>query len=127
MEPAAKCAREGDFVDFGLRGGAAVDTVAQGANNEDIPRGTFSVAAEAREQTMKRDDSAWRGRRQEPSRREFLHWGGKLAAASALAGVAIPHVHAGENNTIRLAIVGCGGRGSGAVGNAMRPPADPSN
>ncbi len=52
------------------------------------------------------------------SRREFLATSGKLVAASALAGVALPHVHAAEDNTIRLAIVGCGGRGTGAVGNA---------
>ena len=38
----------------------------------------------------------------------------------ALVGVATPHVHVAENNTIRLALIGCGGRGSGAVANAMR-------
>ena len=54
-----------------------------------------------------------------PSRREFIKTTGRLAAASALAGVAIPHVHAAEDNTIRLALIGCGGRGSGAVANAM--------
>ena len=53
------------------------------------------------------------------SRREFLKDTGRLAAASALAGVVLPHVHAGEDNTIRLALIGCGGRGSGAVANAM--------
>ena len=42
-----------------------------------------------------------------------------MTAATALAGVATPHVHAAEDNTIRLALIGCGGRGSGAVGNAM--------
>ena len=47
-------------------------------------------------------------------RREFLKNTARLAAASALAGVAIPHVHAAEDNTIRLALIGCGGRGSGA-------------
>jgi len=52
-------------------------------------------------------------------RREFLKNTGRIAAASALAGVAIPHVHAGEDNTIRLALIGCGGRGCGAVANAM--------
>ena len=40
------------------------------------------------------------------SRRSFL-------GASALAGVALPHVHAAENNTIQVALVGCGGRGTG--------------
>ena len=53
------------------------------------------------------------------SRRKFLKDTGRFAAASALAGVALPHVHAGEDNTIRLALIGCGGRGSGAVANAM--------
>jgi predicted dehydrogenase len=42
-----------------------------------------------------------------------------VAASSALAGVAIPRVPAAEDNTICLALIGCGGRGSGAVGNAM--------
>jgi len=60
-----------------------------------------------------------------PSRREFLQWGGRLTAASALAGVAVPHVHAAEDNTIRLALIGCGGRGSGAVANAMNSPHGP--
>jgi len=53
------------------------------------------------------------------SRREFLQWGTAAAAASTLANVAIPRVHAAEGNVIRLALIGCGGRGSGAVGNAM--------
>jgi predicted dehydrogenase len=53
------------------------------------------------------------------SRRDFIKTTGRLAAASALAGVALPHVHAAENNTIQLALIGCGNRGSGAVANAM--------
>ena len=53
------------------------------------------------------------------SRREFIKNTGKLAAASALAGVALPHVHAAENNTIQIALIGCGGRGSGAARNAL--------
>ncbi len=53
------------------------------------------------------------------SRREFLKSTGRIAAASALAGAVIPHVHAAENNTIQVALVGCGGRGSGAAGNAL--------
>jgi len=52
-------------------------------------------------------------------RREFLKTTGQIAAASALAGVAIPHVHAGENNTINVALIGCGGRGTGAAMNAL--------
>ena len=53
------------------------------------------------------------------SRRDVLKAGGSAAVASALAGVVVPPVHAGEDNTIRLALIGCGNRGSGAVGNAM--------
>lgn len=53
------------------------------------------------------------------SRREFLKTTGRLAAASALAGVALPHVHAAQDSTIRLALIGCGNRGAGAVANAM--------
>ncbi len=62
---------------------------------------------------------------QKPSRREFLGWSGKVAAGSALAAAAIPKVHAAENNTLQLALIGCGGRGSGAVGNAMNAPGGP--
>ncbi len=53
------------------------------------------------------------------SRRDLIRQSGKVVAASALAGVVLPHVHAGESNTIRLALVGCGGRGTGAAGDAM--------
>jgi len=53
------------------------------------------------------------------SRRDFIKHTSRIATATALAGVAIPHVHAAEDNTIQLALVGCGGRGSGAVANAM--------
>ena len=53
------------------------------------------------------------------SRRDLLKATGTAAAASVLAGVAIPHVHAAQDDTIQLALVGCGGRGSGAVDDAM--------
>jgi len=53
------------------------------------------------------------------SRREFLKRTSQVASASALAGVAVPAVHAGENNTIQVALVGCGGRGTGAALNAI--------
>ncbi len=53
------------------------------------------------------------------SRRDFLKNTGKLAAATALAGVFVPAVHAAEDNTIRVALIGCGGRGTGAAADAM--------
>jgi predicted dehydrogenase len=59
------------------------------------------------------------------SRRDFLKTTGTVAAASALAGVAIPSVHAGEENTIQVALVGCGGRGTGAADNALSTKSGP--
>ncbi len=53
------------------------------------------------------------------SRRTFLKNTGRIAAASALTGAAVPRVHAAENNTIQVALLGCGGRGTGAAANAM--------
>jgi len=57
-----------------------------------------------------------------PTRRQFLKTTGKLAAISALAGTAIPYVHAAGNETIQVALVGCGGRGTGAADNALSVP-----
>ncbi|HEV3279723.1 MAG TPA: gfo/Idh/MocA family oxidoreductase [Terriglobia bacterium] len=53
------------------------------------------------------------------SRREFIKTTGKLAAASALANVAIPNVHAAGSDEIQIVLIGCGGRGTGAAGNAL--------
>ncbi len=55
----------------------------------------------------------------EPTRRRFIQRTGQLAAASALAATATPHVHAAEDNTISVALIGCGGRGTGAAANAL--------
>ncbi len=53
------------------------------------------------------------------SRRELMQKSSQIAVASALAGLTVPLVHAAEDNTIRLALVGCGGRGTGAASNAL--------
>ncbi len=74
---------------------------------------------------MKRENPSSSTTAAKPSRREFLQIGGTVAAASALAGVALPRVHAAEDNTIRLALIGCGGRGSGAVVNAFEATGGP--
>ncbi len=60
------------------------------------------------------------------SRRDFLK-NSALLSISSLAAFrtnSAPRVHAAENNTLKLGIVGCGGRGCGAVGNAL--DADPA-
>ena len=62
------------------------------------------------------------------SRRELFQNTGRLAAASALASVAIPSVHAAGTDLIQVALVGCGGRGTGAAANALSTPrAGPSS
>ena len=53
---------------------------------------------------------------QPSSRREFL---ARSAGVSALASVALPPVHAASSDTIPIALVGCGGRGTGAAVNAL--------
>ncbi len=77
------------------------------------------IAVASTDSTQRSDNS------HETSRRGFLELGAKVAAASALVGVAVPHVHAAEDNTIRLALIGCGGRGSGAAVNAFDSPNGP--
>ena len=57
--------------------------------------------------------------KQGASRRDFLKNTGRIAVVSSLAGVGIPSVHAAENNTIQLALIGCGARGTGAAANAL--------
>ncbi len=62
---------------------------------------------------------------QSQSRRDFLKAGAALSAAVAVSQFrSTPRVHAAENNELKLGIVGCGGRGCGAVGNALT--ADPN-
>jgi predicted dehydrogenase len=59
------------------------------------------------------------------TRRDMLKKTGQVAAASALAGIALPHVHAAESNTIQVALIGCGGRGTGAAHNALSTKSGP--
>jgi len=54
------------------------------------------------------------------SRRDFLRRTGGLVAASAAAGGLAARMHAAEDNTIKVALIGCGGRGTGAAVNALR-------
>jgi len=54
------------------------------------------------------------------TRRQFLQRTSFIAAGTAVLGSSVPAVHAAEDNTIRLALIGCGGRGGGAVANALK-------
>jgi predicted dehydrogenase len=58
-------------------------------------------------------------RRKGSTRRSFLKSTASLAAASTLATELSPGVYAAANSTIQLALIGCGGRGSGAAVNAL--------
>ena len=53
------------------------------------------------------------------SRRDFLKDTGRIAAASAFMASAAPRMYAGQSNTIKVALIGCGGRGTGAADNAL--------
>ncbi|TWU13989.1 Inositol 2-dehydrogenase/D-chiro-inositol 3-dehydrogenase [Symmachiella macrocystis] len=53
------------------------------------------------------------------SRRNFLKNTGRVAAASTLVAGMSPRAFASEDNTIQVALVGCGGRGTGAAANAL--------
>ncbi|QDT35485.1 Gfo/Idh/MocA family protein [Thalassoglobus polymorphus] len=53
------------------------------------------------------------------SRRELLKTTGQVAAVTAIAGMTMPKAYADEDNTIQVALIGCGGRGTGAASNAL--------
>lgn len=53
----------------------------------------------------------------QPLSRRSFH---QLTAASAFAGMVLPSVHAQGSDAIQAALVGCGGRGTGAAENAMK-------
>ena len=55
------------------------------------------------------------------SRRDFLKTSAALATGAAMAGtlLSVPAVHAAGDDTIKIALVGCGGRGTGACSQAL--------
>jgi myo-inositol 2-dehydrogenase / D-chiro-inositol 1-dehydrogenase len=55
------------------------------------------------------------------TRRDFLKTSGNALAAAALAGpLAVPRPgYTAEDSTINIALIGCGGRGTGAAANAL--------
>lgn len=78
-------------------------------NRRDHPMNT------SRSETRPRDNS----------RREFLNASGGALAASAFTALNVPPCHAAGDSTIKLALIGCGGRGSGAVANAFATTGGP--
>ncbi len=64
-------------------------------------------------------------KRKSTSRREFLKNSSRIALSSTLVGAGAARIWAAENNTIKLALVGCGGRGTGAVADAFSTTGGP--
>ncbi len=56
------------------------------------------------------------------TRRAFLKT--STAAGAALAAGFVPRLHGADNRTLRIGLIGCGGRGTGAAGEALT--ADPN-
>src|ERR1019366_2739731 len=59
------------------------------------------------------------------SRREFLKTSATLAGGAALAQISVQQgAHAAGSDIIRIGLIGCGGRGTEAAGNAMNAGPD---
>ena len=58
---------------------------------------------------------------QDGSRRKFLKGAGITAGAAAMAAF-MPRIHAAGDDTIRVALIGCGGRGTGAADQTLSVP-----
>jgi predicted dehydrogenase len=71
-------------------------------------------------------DFAMRNDPPNPTRRDFLTSSTGLAVGAALAGtLAAPRaVHAGVGESLRVGLIGCGGRGTSAAENALNASAD---
>jgi predicted dehydrogenase len=59
-----------------------------------------------------------------PSRRSFLKSSALVAGGTLATGMFAPRVHAAGSDMLKIGLIGCGGRGTGAVGNAFA--ADPN-
>jgi predicted dehydrogenase len=57
---------------------------------------------------------------QPASRRDFLKTSAAVAGATLASGLIVPHVHAAGSDVLKVGLVGCGGRGTGAAMQALR-------
>jgi predicted dehydrogenase len=78
-----------------------------------------------KKQTKHQNVGTSQPKKNKSSRRKFMADGGKVVAGSILTSIALPRIYAAESNTIRLALVGCGGRGTGAVADAFSAKGGP--
>jgi len=54
-----------------------------------------------------------------PSRRDFLRGSTAAVVGAAMLSYAVPSVHAAGSDELKVGLIGCGGRGSGAAVNAL--------
>ncbi|MDH4296268.1 MAG: Gfo/Idh/MocA family oxidoreductase [Cyclobacteriaceae bacterium] len=69
-----------------------------------------------------------KGREETPSktsRRKFMQYTGAMIGGMALPITPLQSVFAGNNNTLKIGLIGCGGRGAGAASQALA--ADPNS
>lgn len=57
--------------------------------------------------------------KQTTTRREFLRTSAKAVAGAAVAGAIARPGYTAEDNTVKVALIGCGGRGTGAAAQAL--------
>lgn len=56
---------------------------------------------------------------------QFVKAVGGAVAVTAFSGVDVPPAHAAGSDVIQIALVGCGGHGSGAIVDALKTTTDP--
>ena len=59
------------------------------------------------------------------SRREAIKTTGTVATSLAVAAMSMQGVYAYQSNTVQVALIGCGGRGTGAAVNALSTKSGP--
>ena len=60
-----------------------------------------------------------------PNRRDVLKTGSTAALTTAMAAMSVRGVYAYQSNTVQVALIGCGGRGTGAAQNALSTKSGP--
>lgn len=71
---------------------------------------------------MSREPQTRKTHTERSSRRGFIKEAGTMAAATSLVAGSMRSVHAAEKSKIQIALIGCGGRGTGATENALLVP-----
>src|SRR5687768_64729 len=76
---------------------------------------TFQLSSSERKKPMQRDSNATKP---SPSRRGFLQTSA-TGGAALFAALGTNFAHAQGSDTIKVGLVGCGGRGTGAAGDVL--------